>query len=193
MGDRIERAYYLVGIPKGELLQEAARLQREVSKRHCMYDEPYPVLHLTVGTVYPDNAEQLQQASCIIERALRCFAPFDIHVNGSSCFSPPSKSLNLAITEDSTLKQLAKTVQQSLESTGIPCQDMTDWDFHITLVSSIYAKREWSSEEFRQVCSLMEAQSIQLTCTVRMLELWSPTFPPLIVIDRYSLESTSHC
>ncbi len=192
MSDRTERAYYLVAIPQGELLQEAARLQREVSNRYCMYDEPYPALHVTVGTVYPENAEQLQQASYIMKRTLRCFAPFDIHVNGSSCFSPPNKSLNLAIIEDSTVRQLAKTVQHSLASAGISCKDMTDWDFHITLVSPIYAKREWSGEEFRQVCNLMETQSVKLTCTVRMLELWSPTFPPLIVIDRYSLESTSH-
>ncbi len=182
-----ENSYYLVALPRGEVLGWASRLQQEIAERYGIYEKPYPPVHLTLGILYPDNQADLDKAVALLNIILAKKKAFSIKVKGSSCFAPPFKSLNLSVESTPELESITREIYLRMKSNNIEANPMEDWDFHISLVNTIFARREWTVEEFYEACYLLEIMPLNLDCKITKLQLWSPRFPPLSVIATYRL------
>ncbi|HHX76898.1 MAG TPA: 2'-5' RNA ligase family protein [Firmicutes bacterium] len=181
-------SYYLVALPEKEILKKALKLQEEFSQRYGIYEPPYPPIHLTLAIIQPASESELAQAISLLTSLLPQFLPFRLHVKGISCFSPPYKSLNLAVAPSEELLTITRTVITRLATCGINSHAMEGWDYHISLVNTVFAAREWTEEEFNEACAQLARENLALTCTVNNAELWSPTFPPLKVLARMTAQ-----
>lgn len=183
------QAFYLVALPRGEVMRWAAIFQQELAERYNVYDKPYPPLHITVGIIYPENEQELQKAIRLLEGLFAKTAPFPVKITGASCFAPPFKSLNLSVERDAALESISNKTYEILQAHGISAQAMDDWDFHISLVNRVFARRELTGEEFQEACHVLQGVSLSLTCDIKQIQLWSPAFPPLSVIASFKLGS----
>ncbi len=177
-------SYYLVALPEKEVLRKALKLQEELSQRYRIYKPPYPPIHVTLAIIKPAAESELAKAISLLTSLVPRFLPLQLRVKGISCFSPPYKSLNLAVTPSQKLLTITRTVITRLAACGVNSQAMEGWDYHISLINTVFAVREWSEEEFNEACAWLAKASLALTCTVNTVELWSPTFPPLKVLAR---------
>ena len=185
-------SYYLVALPRGEVLEWATRFQQEIADRYGIYEKPYPPIHMTMGVLFPNKNSELQRAVSILHGVLGQRSPFSIQIEGSSCFAPPYKSLNLSVAHTPELLSVARDVYDHLHDQGIEAKNMHNWDFHISLVNTVFARREWSIEEFYEACYLLENRPIDLKCDIQKLQLWSPHFPPLSVAASFKLHKRSN-
>ncbi len=192
MSSRIkDQAYYLVALPRGEVMHWAAIFQQELAERYGVYDKPYPPLHITVGIIYPENEQELQKAARLLDELFSRAVPFPVTITSASCFAPPYKSLNLSVERNAALEAITSKTYELLQTHGISAQAMQDWDFHISLVNRIFARRELTGEEFQEACRMLQDISLSLTCDIQKIQLWSPAFPPLSVIASFKLGAVS--
>ncbi len=180
--------FYLVGLPTGRVLQLATRLQHRIAHEQELYDPPYPSLHITVSVFSTHHNDEFRRANRLIECITQNVPPIEIQVTGAQCFHEPKRSLNLAVEENRELRKLAGEINDALNHHSIEAEDMSTWDFHITLINSRYTKREWCRSEFEAACRLMEQENLYATCHIHHLELWSPEFPPLKVLNTFPLQ-----
>jgi len=173
--------YYLAALPEERVLETALNLQQKFSKKYRVYQEPFPPLHVTVGILYIPREQGLKEAVNLLEPILTPQLPFRLSVKGTSCFPPPYKSVNLQVTSSRKLRRLSRQAMKALEPAGIQCHPMEAWDYHISLVNTVFAAREWTEEEYLEACRLLREKKIRLACQVRRIQLWSPEFPPLKV------------
>jgi hypothetical protein len=178
--------YYLVALPENKVLQRALEIQEEFSKRYGVYEHPFPPLHLTVGILYISDEKTREAAIQLLNPLLTRFLPFRLGVKGRSCFPPPYKSVNLRVTPSKKLRQISWQTVKTLEQAGIKCHPMDGWDYHISLVNTVFAAREWSEAEYLEACQLLGKEKISLGCHVRSIQLWSPQFPPLHVLHEFN-------
>lgn len=180
---------YVVGIPQGELIETAKSIQRRLDKQYGLFGGVYPPLHLTLNVFYSRNQESLHKAASTLRMLLQGQPPFKITVNGASCFNPPYKSLHLQAQKNSMLESISRRIHRGLALRGVPSQNMKNWDFHITLVDPLFAQREWTLQEFKQVCRILKNEKLRLHGWVKKLELWMPTSPPFHHIASFPLEN----
>lgn len=178
--------YYLVAILEDRVLLRGLALQEEFSKRYGVYEHPFPPLHLTVGILYIPREDARERAIELLHPLLTRFLPFRLTVKGRSCFPPPYKSVNLRVTPSKKLRQISRQIVRTLEPAGITCHPMDGWDYHISLVNTVFAAREWNEAEYLEACELLGKEKINLACQVRSIQLWKPEFPPLQVIHEFN-------
>ncbi len=178
--------FYLVALPENKVLQRALKLQEEFSRRYKVYEHPFPPLHVTVGILYIPRARGLAVATSLLKPLLPPFLPFRLTVQGRSCFPPPYKSVNLRVASSKKLRQISRETVKTLEGAGIKCHPMDGWDYHISLVNTAFAAREWSEEEYLEACEWLAKEHIRLACHARHIQLWHPEFPPLNVLADFN-------
>lgn len=178
--------YYLVALPEKRVLERALELQEEFSKRYGVYEHPFPPLHLTVGILYVPQADVGEVAIKLLDPLISRLLPFRLGVKGISCFPPPYKSVNLRVTPSKKLRQISRQTVKTMELAGIKCHPMEGWDYHISLVNTSFAAREWSEAEYLEACRLLGKERINLGCQVKSIQLWSPEFPPLRVMHEFN-------
>ncbi len=180
------KKYYLVALPEKKVLKRGLELQSEFSSRYGVYERPFPPLHMTLGIIYIQNQEEIQQVLTLLHPLLTSFLPFKLTVEGVSCFPPPYKSVNLRVRPTKKLRHMSKTIHRRLASFNISAHPMKEWDYHISLVNTVFANREWTEKEFSEACKTLVEIDLRLACFVKTIELWNPEFPPLNVIDRFT-------
>ncbi len=169
---------YLVGVPEGEVMKEASQLQRWLDRRFDLFQGRYPPLHVTLNVLCPQGKKQTQKAFSKIRSALEGRPPFSITVRGAGCFALPYKSLHLRVEKMPPLSALSRRVHRDLARSGIPSLNMEEWNYHITLVNPLFARREWSLREFAQACRLVEKYKPRSAGRINRMELWSTASPP---------------
>lgn len=177
--------YYLAAIPEGAVLEAGLALQQELARRYPIYRRPYPPLHVTVG-VFCCPGKRLDPLYPHLERVVPPFLPLELAVEGAVCFPAPYHSINLGIRRTVALAQLSEAARQAAASAGFAAQPFADWDYHISLLNSHYARRELTEEEYREACRLMEEREIRPQSAAHRVELWDPAFPPLTVLARFA-------
>ncbi|MCW3491166.1 2'-5' RNA ligase family protein [Dethiobacter alkaliphilus] len=182
------KPFYLVAIPEGDIMTDLSRLQKFISRRFGMYSAPYPDLHLTVGVIEP----QKNMAKCypILDEVIKSYQPFSVHIGGERCFGEPYSSVGVAVTSP-MLARLAGELEGALTKAGYAPRTFSEWDFHISLVTPLFARRHWSQEEYLEACRIVAQHSPGGWCRLNHLELWDPDFPPLKVIERFSFAKDS--
>lgn len=184
--------YYLVALPEDRILKRALQLQKEFSRRYRVYQEPFPPLHVTLGILYIPRGRELAAASRLLTPLLQRHLPFRLKVKGSSCFPPPYKSVNLKVVSPRKLRHISRQVSKALQPAGIKCHPMEDWDYHISLVNTVFAVREWTEEEYLEACELLGQEKLHLSCRIRHVQLWYPEFPPLKVMGNFTCKDRGH-
>lgn len=178
------KKYYLAAIPEGEIACKGRELQALFSNRYGVYRKPYPPLHVTVGIItFP--REEIMTIIEAIKVSVKPYLPVDLLSTGESCFPQPYKSLNLSIETTKQLVNLSETIKETVENTGFIAESFESWDYHISLVNSNYAAREWRDEEYKEACRFLTRQNIRLKGGARRLEMWEPDFPPLTIAARF--------
>ncbi len=176
--------YYLVALPENKVLSKALELQSRFSKRYKVYNPPFPSVHVTLGIIYSSDTNELEKATKLLEIVLPKYLPFQLKVIGRSCFSPPHKSLNLAVAPSQKLFQISQDIISNLRRINIKTHPMEEWDYHISLVNTVFAEREWTEEEYLEACDILKEEDLNMSCSIKTIELWSPDFPPLKVITK---------
>lgn len=179
--------YYLVALPEDRILKRALKLQKEFSIRYRVYEDPFPPLHVTIGILYIPHGRELAAATTLLKPLLRRYLPFRLTVRGSSCFPPPYKSVNLKVTSSRKLRHMSRQVIKTLQPSGVKGHPMDHWDYHISLVNTVFAVREWTEAEYLEACEILSRENLHLSCQVRHIQLWHPEFPPLEVLADFSI------
>ena len=179
--------YYLVAIPEDQVLERARELQREFSRRYRVYDHNFPPLHVTLGILYISHGHNgWKDAVKLLSPLLHRQLPFRLTVKGTNCFPPPYKSVNLKVASTKKLRHISREIIKTLQPAGIKCQPMEGWDYHISLVNTVFAARQWTEEEYLEACELLGKEKVHLACRVRHIQLWLPEFPPLKVLADFT-------
>jgi len=108
---------------------------------------------------------------------------FKVLAKGFSCFKSPYKSVNIHIEPSKELLSLSNQINKTLKSKGFLVRNSPDdWKFHITLVSTTFANREWSEEEFQQAYNFLKNYDLEEEFEVESLQLWYPWYKPKLEI-----------
>ena len=183
---QIWKPYYLVATPSGEIVADLLRLQKFISRRFRMYQPPYPSLHLTVGVI--ESGYSIDKAFPVLSRIAEEYEALTVRIDGERCFPSPFSSVGVAVSS-AKLAHLAGHVEGALLKARLTPRTFSGWNFHINLVSPLYAKRRWSAREFMEACKLMKLHGPSGHCYLSGLELWEPDFPPLTIIERFPFKS----
>ncbi len=177
------KPYYLVAIPEGAIVEDMLRLQKYISEKFRMYDDPFPSLHLTVGII--ESGTDIRRTFPLLEQITDKHLPLIAHIKGQRCFNKPFFTVGLA-AESVQIAYLAGEVEGKLSLAGFNLRSFAQWHFHISLISPLYSKRLWNEHEFREACQIIAANAPDAPCIIKRIELWDPEFPPLNILARFS-------
>lgn len=179
------KPYYLVAIPKGDVMQELVHLQKFISRKFQMYTKHYPSLHVTVGVI--EYCKDIDRLSPVLQNIVKTYPRFTVHIHGQRCFHAPYLSVGVAV-HSQTLSHLTGNLEGTLINGGFCARSFSDWDFHISLVSPHFANRSWNNREFQEACRIVERHTPSGNCFIDRLELWEPEFPPLNILEQFFFE-----
>ncbi|ACB85438.1 2'-5' RNA ligase family protein [Natranaerobius thermophilus] len=182
----MENKLFLVAIPRGRLLSVASSIQRKLNEIFDIYDEKLPPLHVTIDHLTINNQDEYDKAVQIIENICHSKPPFNLQVNGFSFFGPPHKSINLYVEKTTQLQDLSLEIHEALEQEGLSSRPIyNEWEYHISLINTTFALREWSETEFTKAKELVKEWNVNMSCKVEWLELWKPKFQPHLEIEEF--------
>jgi len=186
--DNLEEKRFLVAIPKGKLLSVAEAIQIELNNKFSIYDSKLPPLHVTIEHIRVTRDEDLKEAANIIDGVCERHAPFELRINGFSFFGPPYKSINLHVEKTNALARISREIHKHLQQKGLSSRPFREeWEFHISLINTVFANREWTEAEFKDAKELVMKWHVNMTSQVEYLELWRPKFKPNLEVDRVFL------
>ncbi|MDW7675082.1 MAG: 2'-5' RNA ligase family protein [Bacillota bacterium] len=167
--------FYLVAIPNGDLLAEAKRIQKILADSFDIYLNEPPPLHITICAVKKLSEEELQEFAYIVNEVIAELSVFSVKAAKFDCFYNTHNCLVLKLEENSILKNLQASLQQRLAAKNfLAPSPVTDWIFHITVISELFADTPLSLEQFTKICQRISLPKSQLTGCVEAIELWRP-------------------
>lgn len=178
-----KKPYYLVAVPEGKAAVDLLRLQSLLSRRYNMYEEPYPVLHITVAVI--EREQDIGCAIPIIHQISRQTLPFSVLIHGERCFDDPFFSVGIGVTGEK-LSFLAGRLEGALLREGINARSFAHWHFHVHLIHPVFATRVWQPDEFQEACKIIKRLAPSISCPIRKLQLWEPEFPPLKILAEFA-------
>ena len=182
----LEDKLFLVAIPRGELLSVASSIQSKLNELYDIYNSKLPPLHVTIDHLTVPDTDDYNRAVQIITEVCDKRAPFDLNVKGFSFFGPPHKSINLYVEKTTQLHDLSFEIHNKLDQEGLSSRPFyNEWEFHISLINTTFALREWTDKEFAQAKELVKEWNLNMSCTVEWLELWRPKFQPHLEIEEF--------
>lgn len=163
--------YYLVALFDEESQKSMEEIQRKISKKYKIY-RSIPAIHLTLEVIDNPNLEKLIP---IIQEVLKPYKRFKVSVNGTLCFDPPYKSVNLKIENKGYAIRISRNLNETLKLSGFNVRENIDkWDLHVSLANTNYASREWSNKEYNAACEVTKMENMNKMATVDRIELWKP-------------------
>lgn len=163
--------YYLVALLDEDSYAEIESLQKNISKKYRIYKE-LPKLHITMEVIKDPDVEMLcKTVSDIIAK----YKKFKAEVNGTVCFQPPYKSVNLLVEKKGYIGRLSRVINEKLRNQGFLVRDNEeDWDLHISLANTNFARREWSNEEYSIACERSIKEGYHKMIRIEKIEIWKP-------------------
>ncbi len=187
MSNQLKNKLFLVAIPSGKLLYEAQSIQAKLNDKYKLYNPFHlPPLHVTIDHLSIEDEEDYYKATQIIQKICDKTPAFNLSVNGFSFFYTPHKSINLYVEKTTKLKNLAGEIHTILNREKLSNRpDYTEWEFHISLINTVFASRDWSDEEFSQALEYVKQWDLNLNCRIEWLELWKPQYKPQLIIEEF--------
>ena len=183
----VDNKLFLVAIPRGKMLSVAQAIQTKLNEKYNIYDpNKLPPLHVTIDHITVHDEQEYSKAVKIISDICKKKAPFELTVNGFSFFETPHKSINLYVEKTQCLQDLSIGIHESLKKEGLSSRPFYhDWEFHISLINTVFSAHDWSKEVFLQAKELVQEWKVDLTCQVEWLELWKPKYQPQLEIEEF--------
>ncbi|MGH4051778.1 MAG: 2'-5' RNA ligase family protein [Clostridium sp.] len=166
--------YYLVGLFDKISYGYIESLQKSLCKKYNLFssDKDLPKLHITLEVITNPNIPDLD---ICLKNILKDYTKFEVKLDGVVCFDPPYKSVNLNIKNQGTIYELSKSLNSILSAQGFNVRDnIENWNLHISLASTTFADREWSTTEYVTACNLAKDEKFSRTITIDVIELWKP-------------------
>ena len=171
---------FVVLIPGGKILQLTNRIQKIISEHYEIYKEgSYPQIHITLNKTKKSKENKLIKST---DKLIKKWdKPVNIQVNNFECFNVDyNKFLVLKVEQSESLKKFAVALHKSLKEAGITVIDNYDsWNFHITIISNIFAENPISKIEFEKLCfkfnNITENDLTSASSKAKYLEIWRPT------------------
>ncbi len=189
----MEDRLFLVFRPTAIVLDEAERMQRELADRYHLYDGPLPPVHVTICSFVPSGDHPLLETVALIHEVCRKRQPFEVKIKGFSFFPEPYLSINLAVEELPSIRELAGEIRSVLATQEIEVPPPPPaWQPHMSLVNNVFADHPWGRKEFDEVKERLSRCDYQASWTVTRLELWRPRYEPhLAIVATFPLERQS--
>lgn len=182
----VDRRLFIVGLCEGDLMKKAQILQKIFSDRYRLYRKPLPTLHITLEVVEGTDQKTIERIREAIYNASLLIPAFIVRANGFTCFPPPYKSLGLLIEKNEELISAITLIREQLEKLSIKSVNPfgEEWIYHLTVVNTFLADRQWSEAEFNEACSLVKQmkEPLSIEDTITKISLWHP------IKDKESME-----
>lgn len=163
--------YYLVALFDKDSYSYVETIQKDLCRKYKLYKN-LPTLHLTMEII--DNAD-ITIIEKIITDILKPYKKFKIELNGAICFDPPFKSVNLKVEDKGYIIRLIRKINDALKSHGVEVrQNIDSWDLHVSLASTNFAIREWSTKEYAAACENTKKGNTDRMLRIDRIELWKP-------------------
>lgn len=173
----LDKELFIVLLPEGDVFQKAQKFQKVIAEHYNLYDKKaYPQLHITLNRISKDS---VQAAKDIVKNIVKISSPVELIVKDLTCFRIHNTSLVLRVEKTQSLQRLADNLHSKLRSKGISTiSDYESWDFHITIVSNLFARQPLSNRELNAICHLLEGQLQVAKATAKCIEIWRPILDP---------------
>lgn len=163
--------YYIVAILDPESYICIEKLQKNISGKFDLYND-LPRLYMTLETIDNPNIDEL---ILTLNSILKKYHEFSIDIDGAICFKPPYKSVNLNVLKTKPITSIIKEINYTLKTNNFNVRSNVDeWDLHISIANSYFAKRDWSEKEFSEACTLLHKNAFKRKCKIIRIELWKP-------------------
>lgn len=182
---------FVVLLPTGGILERAAFLQKRIADSYQVYQEGYyPQLHITIDRI---KKEHLTEAKRVIDDFVKRSRVVELGLDSVSCFNKSENNfLVLKLKETESLRKFAVDLHELLEEKGISSlTNYQEWEFHITIMSNLFARRPIPKLDFNELCYCLEGQKEpSYSGWADTLEIWNPTPDPEDkCLATYKLES----
>ena len=173
--DSLKDELFIVLLLNGDVLKNCRTIQKNIADYYDLYEgnDLYPELHITINRIYK---EDIQEAVSILNDLTKEFQEIKIELDSFSCYRQVnSKFLVLKINESNSLSTFAKELHKRLMKKGISAiDDYEKWEFHITILSNIFASNPVNNPDFESLCSFMEGDGYSSSSYSNIIEIWSP-------------------
>lgn len=170
---------FVVLLPAGSILERAAYLQKKIADTYQVYQEGYyPQLHITIDRIKKGH---LVEAKKLIDSFVKKSKAVRLRLDSFSCFNKLEKNfLVLKLKETESLRRFAVDLHEGLEERDLSTlKDYQEWEFHITIISDLFAYRPIPDLDFNELCYYLEGQGDHTyTGWSDTLEVWSPVPDP---------------
>lgn len=170
---------FIVLIPQGEVMELAQKIQMDISNYYNIYKKGYyPEIHLTLDRI---NKEDVEKTVTVIKKMLNNFTtPIELVIDEFSCYHLSSdRFLVIKVSETKSLVKFSNKLHSQLAKKGISTIDnYINWDFHITLISNIFAENPISEQDFKNLCFIFDGIEGSCVSFAESLEVWRPTLNP---------------
>ena len=171
---------FLVLLLKGEVLDYAKYVQKIIAKHYNIYEDGiYPELHITLDRI---KKQRFKDAVNIMEKVIKesQYKGLKVELNKFVCYRQQEDNfLVLKIKDTPSLVDFANSLHSSLIKRDISViSDYQKWEFHITILSNIFANNPITDLDFESLCFFMEGKEQNLYSYSDRLEIWSPTIDP---------------
>lgn len=163
--------YYLVALFDEDSYSQIELIQNSISKKYKIYKD-LPQLHITLEVIKDPDIEALEKS---IFEILKKYKKFKAEVNGTICFDPPYKSVNLLVEKKGYIGRLSRVLNEKLRDKGFQVrEEVEEVDVHISLANTNFARREWSKLEYSIACESSMKEEYHKMIKIEKIELWKP-------------------
>jgi len=163
--------YYLVALFDKDSYSFVENIQKSVCRKYKLYKK-LPILHVTLEVIDDPNLDELDK---IVTEFIKPYKKFKVELNGSICFSPPYKSVNLKVEPKGYIMRIARNINDKLKLLNFNVSSNIDsCDLHVSLGSTNYATRQLPAEEYRIACESTKKNGPQSMAKIDRIELWKP-------------------
>ncbi len=171
---------FVVLIPDGEVLQLAKKLQKKISDHYNIYKEGcFPQIHITINKVDKNDKNKLLKITSNLVSNWN--KPIKLSISDFDCYYLKNNNnfLVLRVEKNETLSEFANLLQQRLLKANINLiEDYNSWDFHITIISNLFAKNPLNEHNFKKLCSLLnninKPNISKISSQINIMEIWKP-------------------
>ncbi|MGM0501552.1 MAG: 2'-5' RNA ligase family protein [Bacillota bacterium] len=173
----LDQEYFVVLTFKSADLAPAIKIQKIIANKYDLYeDSTCPELHITLDRVKKEKVDQAQE---IINQITQENDPITIEIENLKCFRHTNNFLVLDVTNTSSLEELAESIHQQLAQKNISTiENYKEWNFHITLISNLFADNPIPKFDLDQLCLNLDGIPHQISTTAKAIEIWRPKLEP---------------
>lgn len=166
---------FIVLIPGRDILLKATNIQKKIANKYNLNNiNFFPEIHMTIDRIKKDCVDEAWK---IIRDTVKNYNSIEIQTGGFVCFSSKrDKYLVLKAVKTDSLLSLSNSIHKGLAKRGFSTiNNYSEWFFHITIVTSLFAEKLIPDKFFSDLCKEFEGKLENNLSYAKAIELWQPT------------------